>query len=252
MKSFKDFINENNDFKDVDNFIIWIEKLNVPKRKPRNIKKVEHDVILGLIDMIEKYKSIMFKDEQEFNKKLIAMRMKNIRISKEELEKVYNGGDSNLIKKDIGTYIKYDTSAYDKFLVNIEKVEKFLKTLKGYHKKSLKNVKVKFVTSNEIKSSASYKTNEDTLYINNSKMGNTKDGYGSLVYVILHELGHRYLKQNNQNFNIDSPEWTTTKYSMTDSWSGEERFAELFALSHWKNKYKEYSNQINKFIEVIK
>jgi hypothetical protein len=103
-----------------------------------------------------------------------------------------------------------------------------------------------------MKSKAKYKTDKDELWINARKMGDTKDDYGSLVYVVLHELGHRYLRYNPQKWNYDSQEWVTTRYSMTDSMSGEEKFAELFALSHWKNKYKEYADKINKFEGMIK
>lgn len=83
-------------------------------------------------------------------------------------------------------------------------------------------------------------------------MGKEPESYGSLVYVILHELAHRYLqKVNKQSWNIDSSEWSTTKYSKTDSMTGEEKFAELFAMSHWKSKYSEHEIKINNFLKVL-
>jgi hypothetical protein len=54
-----------------------------------------------------------------------------------------------------------------------------------------------------------------------------------------------------QTWDYDSPRWITTKYSKVDSFTGEEKFAELFAISHWPNKYKEYKKQIKEFKKVI-
>ena len=179
--------------------------------------------------------------------------LKMSRLSKKNIEKYYGSfTKSNVIKKKIGTYIKSDTSSYSKFLDNVNTIEKFLTTLSGIHKDAIKNIKVKFVSPKYIKSKARYSTKDDIILINVSKLGNTRDEYGSLLYVVLHELGHRYLRYNRQNWNYDSSEYATTKYSMADSMTGEEKFAELFAMSHWPNKYKEYSDKINKFLDKVK
>ena len=83
------------------------------------------------------------------------------------------------------------------------------------------------------------------------KISNTKEEYGSLRYIIVHELGHRFLKFNPQSWNISSSSMYTTKYSKVPTMTDEEPFAELFALSHWKHKYKEYKTQIDKFESSI-
>ena len=114
------------------------------------------------------------------------------------------------------------------------------------------NLKIKFVSQDQLRAKASYKTEEDTLYINARKMGKSTEEYGSLVYVVLHELGHRYLRYNNQNWNIDDTKYTTTKYSTVDSFTNEEKFAELFALTHWPKKYKEYQTQMDMFKNNLK
>ncbi len=256
FKQYKDSIlNEALDVEksiNVDDAINWILNLNIPKRKPINVNKIDHSVLISLSDLASKIKNLNNPVEIKFQNKIFKSKFENqLRLSKQEIESVYKNSKENVIKKDIGKYIKFDASSYDKFLKNINTIEKFLKTLKGFHKKVIKDVVIKFVSSNEIKSKAKYKTNEDELWINVSKMGDTKDGYGSLLYVVLHELGHRYLKYNKQKWNIDLPEWITTKYSKVDSWSGEEKFAELFAMSHWKNKYKEYEDKLNKFNKII-
>jgi len=247
MKTFKEFMYENTEFKNVDEVVQFIKTLNIPKRKPSNIKKVEHISILGLVNMVNDYE----KTNEDFYKKLIMDRINVIRLSKQEIENIYKGAKSNIIKKDIATYIKYNSSSYNKFLDNVEIIESFLKGLKGYHKKALKNLKIKFVGSGDIKSIAKYDTNNDELLINTKRTGNTKEEYGSLLYVVLHELGHRYLKFYPQKWDYNGQEWVTTKYSNVDSFTGEEKFAELFALSNWKNKYKEYSDKIKSFEQMI-
>jgi len=247
MITMKQFLTE----KDED-FNAWISSLNIPKRKPRSINKTEHDVMLGLFDLVQQYNSTIFPKEKKFLEASIKVRKSYLRLSKEELNQVYGSNtQKNIIKKPIGTYIKFDTSSYKNFLNNVDTVENFLKTLKGYHKKALKNVKIKFVSSSDMKSAAKYRGSEDLLMINVSKMGNTKEEYGSLPYVVLHELGHRYEKYNPQKWNTDSQEWITTKYSMVDTFTGGEKFPELFALSNWKSKYPEYKDIISKFEREI-
>ena len=48
------------------------------------------------------------------------------------------------------------------------------------------------------KTAAKYIEKEDSLQVNINKIGKTKEEYGSLRYVILHELGHRFLKMYPQ------------------------------------------------------
>ena len=89
------------------------------------------------------------------------------------------------------------------------------------------------------------------LYLNIP--GNTKEEYGSLLYIVLHELGHKFLEDKKQTWNIADSSLITTPYSAKNSMTmtEEEIFAELFALSHWENKYGKYKNQIKRFKELI-
>jgi len=76
-------------------------------------------------------------------------------------------------------------------------------------------------------------------------------------------LGHRFLQLNyGRNF-VSPSEWLTTKYSMVDSLSEEEQFAELFALSHFKYndstfnskvliiKPEEFMNRVERFLKMV-
>lgn len=247
--TFKQFLKERNEI--TPEFIL---SLTIPKRKPNNISDVEHKNILGLLDLANEINSTFLPKEKEWKQMSFDNKAKFTRLSKEELEIIYSSNDKpTVIKKRNATYIKYDTSAYKEFEKNVEIIDNFLDTLKGFHREALKgNLVIKFVSSGDMKSKAKYKTDKDELWINSKKAGDTKDDYGSLVYVVLHELGHRYLRYNTQKWNYDSQEWVTTRYSMTDSMIGEEKFAELFAMSHWKNKYKEYVDKINKFEGMLK
>jgi hypothetical protein len=253
---FRDLLNETTvkqQFKNVDDLIKWIDTLQIPKRKPTVISKVEHSGMLNLITKISEYTHTINQQEKTFYTTIILNASGYLRLDVKEYENIYADKKQPLtVQKKYATYIKFDASAYDNFLKNIDVLEKFLVTLKGYHKKPLKNLKIKFVSRNEIRSKASYKTDEDTLYINAKRMGGTTDGYGSLVYVVLHELGHRYLNYNPQNWKIDDLLYTTTDYSRKDSFTGEEKFAELFALTHWPKKYKEHKEKMDLFKRIIK
>lgn len=77
-----------------------------------------------------------------------------------------------------------------------------------------------------------YKSNEDTLYVRATPniLGRKTGTYGSVDYIIVHELGHRYeRKHGTANIDFEKPEWWTTPYSKKEG----EAFAELFAISNF-------------------
>lgn len=165
-------------------------------RKPKTINKTDHDLlkeIKSLISSIEELKKQRFSD---LDIKLFELngKLQNLRLSKEDIQTYYVNDDKNIVKTRYVKYIKQDSSSYEKFKQNIEDIDQFLSSLKGYHKKVIKDLVIRFVDSKAQKSIAKYIENEDALQINPKKVGKTKEEYGSLRYVILHELGHRYLK----------------------------------------------------------
>lgn len=231
----------------------WIKSLQLDIRTPKGMKK-EHEklkYILRKVESVEQYFKGKIDDDYGYE-----IQRSIEEFTKEDLEKINKSFGSKddkplEIKRDNITFIKSDAGSYDSFIIAIDDLVEFIKTLKGYHTKCIKDLVVRFVKKTDLKSKALYKTDKDELWINLLSMGNTKEEYGSLRYVVLHELGHRYLKKIPQKWDYDSFEWVTTKYSKVDSFSGEEKFAELFALSHWEEKYPEYKEKIDKFKSII-
>lgn len=185
---------------------------------------------------------------------------------KDEIEELFNSSKDSIkhiIETNFAIYTNDAGLTQKSFKSYIDDIDKFFHTLKGIHHKSINpKVKITFVKSADSKSAAKYKTANDTLFIRASKIV-SGDKYGSLLYVVLHELGHRFL-QLNYGRNFASPsEWLTTRYSMVDSLNDEEQFAELFALSHFKYndslflskvliiKPEEYMNRIERFLKMI-
>jgi len=236
----------------------WLIDLNIPKRKPKAVPKDDHTLLtkaLAHAYEINRLKKERFSEEElNFQKLLFDGKMKNVRLSKDKIEQAYSGGQAkpNVVKTGLATYIKFDSLSYDKFLNNIDTVEKVIKSLKGFHAKATRGIKVKFVSPQEMKSKGKYKTSEDTLWVNAAKAFDKSEAYASLAYIIVHELGHRFLRHYSQKWNYDAEEWATTKYSKTDSFTGEEKFAELFALSHWPSKYGQFADQIKRFKQMVK
>ena len=168
------------------------------------------------------------------------------------LSKLLSGKTSDSIKTSHATFINSSIMADKVFKERVNELESFLKTLKSPHNKTLgNNLVVRFVRKEESKSSAKYKRDKDEIYLRPDRKITDGDGYGSFVYVLLHELGHRYEESHNTK-EFESVEWITTPYSMKDTLSGNEHFAELFALSHWPEKYPKYQDQIKKFLEKVK
>lgn len=255
---FKKFIlTESIDYKGMsdDDFFKWILSLKVTKRTPQGVNKVDHGILSTIVQLAQKVDHVRGNKFADISIEMFAIngKLKNIRMSKEEIDSFYSGGKGKdtTIKETHATYIKLDSVSYDKFLINIKNIEKFLGTLKGFHKKALGNLKIRFVDASEQKSIAKYLSSFDIIQINSKKVGNTEDGYGSMVYVLLHELGHRYLKHHPQGWDYDNKKWITTVYSKTDSMTGEEKFAELFAMSHWEDKYKQFKDLINEFENIL-
>lgn len=246
--------------KDIEEVVEWFSTLNIPTRKPSSINKTDFTLLKSVKSLVQDFISAKQNAthitlpiiKKEFSFKVLG-KLDMIRMTKEEITQNFTGGKSKptTISKKNATYVKKGSLSYSKFLDYIEEIEYFLETLDYPHNKILNRLEIHFVDSKELKSKANYSSQYDILRINPKKLGNTKDDYGSLPYVTLHELGHRYLKKYPQKWNYDNFKWVTTRYSQIDSMTGEEKFAELFALSHWPYKYPEYKNKIEDFLNVI-
>jgi hypothetical protein len=252
MKSFIQFIKEStSETMSFDEVIEWMKNLDLNKKVPAGMSK-ESKLLKYIENQLKVY------DEIKGNSSITDGIVKNVlRVVNDDFK-----GKREIITDKFGikqaeplvivgnyaTYHKADKSAYSKFKENVKNIEEFLGTLTGYHTIPLKNLVIKFAT---MKTGGSYKTADDELWINSTKAGNTLERYGSLRYVVLHELGHRYLRIKSQRWDIDDVSWITTKYSATDSWNGEEKFAELFAITHWPEQYPEYDETMKLFKKKI-
>jgi len=236
----------------------WLIGLNIPTRKPRHVEAIVHQSMMRALKDAYEIKGLesnrFAQQEIEFKKQVFETHISHTRLTKEELEDLYGGKkkeEPNVVKTSQATYTKQDSSSYARFLKNVDAVDKVLKSLSGYHKKAISGLNVRFVGSDDIRSKAKYVRNRDEIWINSGKV-KLGDNYGGLPYVIVHELGHRYLRKYPQGWNYDSSEWATTDYSNTDSMSGEEKFAELFAMAHWGSKYSQFMDKIEKFEQILR
>lgn len=157
------------------------------------------------------------------------------------------------MKLSHATYFNESNMAQPVFLKSSKEIDGLLGKLKNFHKKVIqKPLVIKFKRKDDLRSKAVYKQSLDEIWIRGDYRPQNNQKYGSVPYVIIHELGHRYLKLFRVNFDYDSPEWITTPYSKVDSMTGEEKFAELFALSFFNySRFPEYKPIIEKFEKII-
>lgn len=250
MLTFKQFLNESSN--PYDDAVEWLATLDLNKRAPKGMKK-EMDWL--------KFAKQQADSAAKYPGGPPEMLQTNVMRVINDLKPIVDKINAKLGKKDseplvvdgkYAIYHKEDKAAYKKFQDSIKNLEAFFATLKGYHKKAMAGPKTKVVFTSSIKSTAKYSRDRDALLVNARKAGNTLEKYGSLRYIVLHELGHRYLTQNRQPWDIDNWRWVTTKYSEVDSWSGEEKFAELFAITNWPSQYAQHKQKMDEFKKVIK
>lgn len=172
--------------------------------------------------------------------------------------------DSNIIKLDNITYYNDSIMSINNFKLKVKELHTFLNTLRGFHKKAIivKPLNIYFVKKEDSKTIGVYKVDKDRILIRADKIKMSDNSYGSLNYILVHELGHRFNNFYNININFDNQDWWTTKYSKKDNFLSNltESFAELFALSHFNykgndaygNNYANYIDKINKFNDIMK
>jgi hypothetical protein len=248
--------------KEIQELQAWLDGLNLTAgRTPVGMKK-----IIGQLQYIQKQLNYFTKPKplgavvsnwgaiQDNARKTIANTMD--RFSKDDLDLINRKlskkeAEPDELKLAHATYINRSNLNFQKFKERANEVDKFLGTLRGFHAKPLsKPLKVIMVKKSEIKAKAKYKRDEDAILFRPDAMV-PGDGYASSVYVLLHELGHRYERYFSVPSYFNYKGNFTTPYSRTDSMAGNEEFAELFALSHWPNKYPQYADQIQKFIKAM-
>ncbi len=138
------------------------------------------------------------------------------------------------------------------FMTKCKDLVQTLNSLDGFHSKSLEGIlKISFVGANDIKSRAKYDSSNDEILLKHTSLSDN-ELYGHMRYCLVHELGHRYENKFGLPEDFYDSQFTTTKYSFVESLAGSsESFAEVFAVSHWPEKYSEYGDIINKFQSLM-
>jgi hypothetical protein len=167
-------------------------------------------------------------------------------------------GDLSRGKQEAVTELKLSHATYQNraniseanFRKYAEAVDKVFGSLKGWRKKALAgNLKVAFVGRGEMKPQGKYVRAKDEMLVRATpQVLKRSAGYGSLEYILIHELGHRYEEKNKLPTDFDRDvTWRTTRYSWTEG----EAFAELFALSQFKLTGNWDAKKVEKFEDLM-
>jgi hypothetical protein len=163
------------------------------------------------------------------------------------------------IKTANATYINQKGVSSATFKKYVKALDAMFSALKGWRRKALgKGLKVVLAGSDSFRGTAKGRYNKpsDTLFVRATPKVMKRSGgaYGSPEYILIHELGHRYENMHHHGTKFDGTEWTTTPYSMTDSMTGTEKFAELFALGHFgiRNAHREFGSVVDRFEQEMK
>jgi hypothetical protein len=236
----------------INDFIKWIDMFPTSGKAPSGLKK-DFESIKHLKQMANNYKeyglvsgniSATFSWWKEDDIDRIVDAFFNTKT-----ERIDNFNIGNLF------FINDSSMAGVRFKETAIKIAKFLQRFDGFHKKSLVGkLEIHFKSSKFLRSKAKYVSNKDQIWI---KEGNSRDvdteNYASLLYIIAHELGHRFEQKSNVPSSFKDEDFYTTKYSKTDSMAGSESFAEIFAISFFgQSKYPQFSDQIEKFNNLMK
>ncbi len=256
---------------DIEKLKVWLDGLNVSTgRAPKGMKKYfdrltrTARLVTALVHKLQgkadPKSDISFVGAdflyQQIRNDLAWLKPEDIDLINAKMGK--KAGETDTLKIDNVTYINKSIMGFATFKRRSGEIAKHLKTLKGYHAIPLKkDLTIWFVKKELSKAAAKYKSDKDVIYVRPDKMGKVTDGYGSVTYVITHELAHRveYLFRHSlPSIDFTDSQWATTKYSQTTGSfeTGGEHFAELFALSHWSKKYPEYRDTIDRFIRTWK
>jgi hypothetical protein len=235
----------------------WINGLNIKTGKSPSGMSMQYGYVKAIAHQLnvadEFYNGDINKVASNINWYLEHLTDEDIIKLTDKLTKE-NKGIAELQLKN-ADYNNHSIMSEKKFIQLANEIDLFLSTLTGVHKKSLSpRLIVVFVKKQDSAAKAKYKSKEDMIYIRPDR-ATPGDAYASFNYIMVHELGHRYLSHNKVNFDYDASHWITTPYSRTDSMIGEEKFAELFALSHFNytgKPFDSYDKTIQRFNSEMK
>lgn len=235
----------------IEDFVNWIDQFPVSGKAPSGMKK-EFEIIKFLkqqADVYKNYNMISPNIAASFSY-WSADDIDNI------VDAFFNSKTERLDSISFGNmlFVNDSSMSASRFKDTSNKISKFLKRFTGFHKNALSGkLEIHFKSSKFLKSKAKYISDKDQIWIKetNARDVNTEE-YASLLYIIAHELGHRFERKSNVPSGFSDADFYTTKYSRTDSMAGSESFAEIFAISFFgSSKYPQFSNQIVKFNKLM-
>jgi len=170
---------------------------------------------------------------KEHMKKTVGDSWSRLEGKEQDLVRFFAQGDvPTQIVIGSNTYINKIGFDAKKLKTYAESLDKLWQSIKGWRTGALAGgVTVVLAGPKDFRGTAggTYRSAEDALYVRATPavMKRSAGTYGSLDYILVHELGHRYERKKSLPTNFDN--WTTTRYSSKDG----EAFAELFALGHF-------------------
>jgi hypothetical protein len=236
----------------INDFVRWISIFPKSGKAPNGLSK-EFEFIKFLKKQSDAY--------QEYN--MISQNIANTfsHWDESDINRIVDGffktKNSKIENLTIGnlTFINDSLMAESRFKLTSKKISEFLDKFTGFHKKALTGkFEIYFKPADALRAKATYKSQLDQIWIKETYAREIDTvAYASLLYIIVHELGHRYEYKHGSPSGFVASKFYTTRYSQTDTMSfGTESFAEIFAISFFGvQKYPQYESQIAQFEKIM-
>lgn len=157
------------------------------------------------------------------------------------------------IKGRYATYVNQIGASKKTLSKYVDRVDSALANIVGWRSTAMNDLKVLIAGPATFGGTAGgkYSAEKDALFVRGTPaiLKRNAGGYGSLDYIITHELGHRYERQHYMAIDFDQLAWYTTHYSRKEGFGGSEAFAELFALGVFPSIVKDSRGTWDKEIQ---
>lgn len=246
----KSLLNFTND--KITDFVKWIDQFPSSGKAPAGMKKDFEDIkwLKKSADTYKEYKIVpqpigatFSRWDESYIDRLVDAFFNT------KTERTSNITIGNLF------FVNESAMASSRFKETSAKIAKFLQRFDGFHKKALVGkLEIYFTSSNAFRAKAIYRSTTDKIMIKESNAREVDtEAYGYLLYILVHELGHRFEFKSKVPLSFRDEDFYTTKYSQTDSMFGSECFAEIFAISFFgESKYPQFAEKIRAFENLMK
>lgn len=243
-ETFENFSNES-----LDELKDWINTLNLKGKTPRGQKKNKENLVFiqNQLELNE-----MFGDSSLCFNNIMATISRFTYEDIEEINEKFSDRNKGIFKTkniEVVNNSSMSEKAFKEFALEISKM---INSVGALHKPvSRDGVKIVVVNKSEQKAPGKYKSNLDEIWVHpNLKVDN--ELYGNGKFIVMHELGHKYEYMYGLPSDFDDRRFETTDYSkVIVDFGGSESFAEIFAVSNWKENYPNYNSQIEEFSKLM-